>query len=63
MRAMSRSTRFKAVVLKTVVVCSFMCACRPAEAEERVLTIGLIGDSTVATTYGWGPGLCPVVQE
>ena len=26
-----------------------------AAAEEPQLTIGLIGDSTVATTYGWGP--------
>ena len=26
-----------------------------AEVREETLTIGLIGDSTVASTYGWGP--------
>ncbi|UUO04612.1 rhamnogalacturonan acetylesterase [Blastopirellula sp. J2-11] len=32
-------------------------------AEEKPLTIGLIGDSTVASTYGWGPSFAEMVTE
>lgn len=28
---------------------------QPVIAQDKAITIGLIGDSTVATTYGWGP--------
>ena len=32
-------------------------------AEEGKSTLGLIGDSTVATTYGWGPAFAEQVKE
>ncbi|MCC9608500.1 rhamnogalacturonan acetylesterase [Blastopirellula sp. JC732] len=32
-------------------------------AEVKAVTIGLIGDSTVATTYGWGPGFSKKVTS
>lgn len=36
----------------------------PAKPEvEKVFTIGLIGDSTVATTYGWGPAFADQVSD
>jgi len=31
--------------------------------SETVFTIGLIGDSTVATTYGWGPAFAEQVSD
>lgn len=31
--------------------------------NERGFTIGLIGDSTVATTYGWGPAFSELVSD
>ena len=33
----------------------FMLNVQAVDAKETSLTIGLIGDSTVASTYGWGP--------
>jgi lysophospholipase L1-like esterase len=33
------------------------------QAQENILTIGLIGDSTVATTYGWGPAFASGVKD
>jgi lysophospholipase L1-like esterase len=33
------------------------------EAKEKNLTIGLIGDSTVADTYGWGPAFASAVNK
>ncbi len=32
-------------------------------AQEKALVIGLIGDSTVASTYGWGPALAELVSD
>jgi hypothetical protein len=32
-------------------------------AKENTLTIGLIGDSTVASTYGWGPAFAAEVND
>jgi lysophospholipase L1-like esterase len=29
------------------------------QAQQKTLSIGLIGDSTVASTYGWGPAFSP----
>jgi len=45
----------RSVLLSTVIV--FACIACPGitQAQEDTLKIGLIGDSTVATTYGWGP--------
>ncbi|MCF7864711.1 MAG: hypothetical protein K9L89_07975 [Kiritimatiellales bacterium] len=34
---------------------SLTIALHAVAAPEKAITIGLIGDSTVATTYGWGP--------
>ena len=34
-----------------------------AKAEQSRLTIGLIGDSTVADTYGWGPAFAKKVNN
>lgn len=34
-----------------------------AEAKEKTVTIGLIGDSTVATTYGWGPAFAKRIDD
>ena len=46
--------RIKSVV-RTVALSSFLIAASAFAANDKMLTIGLIGDSTVATTYGWGP--------
>lgn len=34
-----------------------------ATAQDTKITIGLIGDSTVATTYGWGPAFAEKVND
>ena len=33
------------------------------QAQEKDITIGLIGDSTVANTYGWGPSFASQVAK
>jgi lysophospholipase L1-like esterase len=44
---------------KTIITACLVHACvlvlQSVQAQEEVPTIGLIGDSTVANTYGWGP--------
>lgn len=45
-------TKSAATIL--VVLSSFTLVSTVA-AQDKAITIGLIGDSTVATTYGWGP--------
>ena len=40
-----------------VAVSLFILAVSAVAANDKKLTIGLIGDSTVASTYGWGPAL------
>lgn len=40
-----------------VALSSFILAVSAVWADDKRLTIGLIGDSTVASTYGWGPAL------
>ena len=47
-------TRSTATIL--VVLSSFTLV-NSVAAQDKAITIGLIGDSTVATTYGWGPAL------
>lgn len=42
-------------MISIVLLFSFTIALAVVSAQERPLTIGLIGDSTVASTYGWGP--------
>ena len=46
-----------AMLLMGVFVATGSCA------AENAMAIGLIGDSTVATTYGWGPEFVPHVKE
>ncbi len=41
-------------VIGIVAVSSFILAVSAVAANDKRLTIGLIGDSTVASTYGWG---------
>jgi lysophospholipase L1-like esterase len=44
-------------VTGVVALSSFIIAAPAFAAKDKMLTIGLIGDSTVASTYGWGPAL------
>lgn len=53
-----RDFRFAVVSLSLLFACAAL-----AGAEEKKVTIGLIGDSTVATTYGWGPGFSKQVTS
>jgi pectinesterase len=39
----------------TVLAFTILVSSRIVAAQEQEFTIGLIGDSTVANTYGWGP--------
>ncbi|MDA7880721.1 rhamnogalacturonan acetylesterase [Akkermansiaceae bacterium] len=47
----------------TIVLISSLLFTLCAPAQEKALTIGLIGDSTVANTYGWGPSFASLVSE
>jgi lysophospholipase L1-like esterase len=40
---------------RVACVAAFAIAGHAIAAQSKAVTIGLIGDSTVATTYGWGP--------
>lgn len=42
-------------IIRIVILFAFIIASHAVAAQEKTLTIGLIGDSTVASTYGWGP--------
>lgn len=46
------STKSAATIL---IVLSCFTVVNAVAAQDKATTIGLIGDSTVATTYGWGP--------
>ena len=35
----------------------------PKPVQPKMITVGLIGDSTVASTYGWGPALAARCNE
>ncbi|MCA8992066.1 MAG: rhamnogalacturonan acetylesterase [Planctomycetaceae bacterium] len=39
----------------TVTFFCFIAVAHAVAAQDKAITIGLIGDSTVASTYGWGP--------
>ncbi len=45
------------------VLLSCLLATSVTKANDHTLTIGLIGDSTVATTYGWGPAFGKEIRE
>jgi lysophospholipase L1-like esterase len=42
-------------IFRILILLSFIAALPVSAGPERAMTIGLIGDSTVASTYGWGP--------
>ncbi len=44
-------------IIRIAILFSSILVMQAAGAQEKTLTIGLIGDSTVARTYGWGPAL------
>ena len=44
-------------IVEIVALSSFILTVSTVAAKDNMLTIGLIGDSTVASTYGWGPAL------
>nr|WP_320136644.1 GDSL-type esterase/lipase family protein [uncultured Amphritea sp.] len=43
-------------IIKTAILFSCIFAMHVVVANNKNVTIGLIDDSTVADTYGWGPG-------
>jgi len=51
------SIKVKAMKLfsRTFILLALAMGVHSEEARDAPLTIGLIGDSTVADTYGWGP--------
>jgi pectinesterase len=54
-------------VLKILITLFAMFCCYAAEpvvaSPAKTLTLGLIGDSTVASTYGWGPALADRLND
>ncbi|MFT5412026.1 MAG: lysophospholipase L1-like esterase [Verrucomicrobiales bacterium] len=44
-------------IISAGMLFSYLMAVPAVLADEKTLTLGLIGDSTVARTYGWGPAL------
>jgi lysophospholipase L1-like esterase len=42
-------------IIRIVILLSLFTTLMVSAKQEKALTIGLIGDSTVASTYGWGP--------
>lgn len=53
--------RQSSIVTIMLIFCIF--ASRSAHCQEVTVTIGLIGDSTVASTYGWGPAFAAEVKD
>ena len=49
-------------LITAILVFTSMLAAPLIQAKENSLTIGLIGDSTVANTYGWGPAFAASVK-
>ncbi len=49
-------------LITAILVFTSMLAAPLIQAKEDSLTIGLIGDSTVANTYGWGPAFASSVK-
>lgn len=51
-------------VARTVILgLAFVLGVQTVPANETNLTVGLIGDSTVATKYGWGPAFEKLVND
>lgn len=50
-------------LVRAILVCAFMLVAQTIKAQVDTLTIGLIGDSTVATTYGWGPAFATGLKD
>ena len=49
-------------IIRIAILFSYILVMHVVEAKEKPLIIGLIGDSTVASTYGWGPALADQVN-
>jgi lysophospholipase L1-like esterase len=49
--------------IRAIAVFACMLVAQITQAQENNMTIGLIGDSTVATTYGWGPAFAADVKD
>lgn len=50
-------------MINTAILFVCIVAAQFVHAEEQNITIGLIGDSTVAPTYGWGPAFSADVGD
>lgn len=48
---------------RTSILFFYLFVMLAAKADANALTIGLIGDSTVASTYGWGPAFADQVSD
>ena len=53
----------KKSLITAIIVFTYMFVVQIIQAKEGPLTIGLIGDSTVASTYGWGPAFADRVTD
>lgn len=49
--------------IRIALLFSYILVMQVVAAQEKTLIIGLIGDSTVASTYGWGPALAAEVND
>lgn len=54
---------FRESIIRTAIVLSCILVVQCIQAQEKTLTIGLIGDSTVASIYGWGPAFADRCDE
>ena len=54
---------FNKSLIRAIIVLTCILIAQIIQAQEEPLTIGLIGDSTVATTYGWGPAFAAGVND
>ena len=54
---------FRKSLIRTSILLSYILVAQCVQAQEKTLTIGLIGDSTVASMYGWGPAFAEEVND
>jgi lysophospholipase L1-like esterase len=54
---------FRKSMSSIAILFSYLLVMHVVAAKEKNLKIGLIGDSTVADTYGWGPALADQVND
>jgi len=51
------------MIVRLAILVSSICLGHAVEAADKSMIIGLIGDSTVANTYGWGPAFADKVKD